>query len=131
MPYPVDCTQSPCPWGRPLLTRTSTGDTQTQFWFSLCGVSGSWCAQFEPFEHLWRVCSLILNADLSLIPSCWCFSLALDVGYLLSPALHSCCSSAGQLPLQRLSFCWGFSALGLGYLLKVIPVPPQRSDIYI
>ena len=23
---------------------TSKGDTQTQFWLSLCGVSGSWCA---------------------------------------------------------------------------------------
>ena len=23
---------------------TSTGDTQTQFWLSFCGVSGSWCA---------------------------------------------------------------------------------------
>ena len=39
-------TQSPCPCSSPLLTCTSTGDTQTQFWFSLCGVSGSWCAQF-------------------------------------------------------------------------------------
>ena len=38
-------TQSPCPCGRPLLTRTSSGDTQTQFWLSLCGVSGAWCAQ--------------------------------------------------------------------------------------
>ena len=27
----VCCTQSPCPCGSPLLTRTSTGDTQTQF----------------------------------------------------------------------------------------------------
>ena len=46
----VCCNQSPCPCSRPLLTRSSTGDTQTQFWFSLCGVSGSWCAQglFEP-----------------------------------------------------------------------------------
>ena len=43
----VCCTQSPCPCGRPLLTRTFAGDTQTQFWFSL---SGSWCTQdfFEP-----------------------------------------------------------------------------------
>ena len=41
----VCCTQSPCPWGRPLLTHTFTGDTQTQFWLHLCGVSGSWCAQ--------------------------------------------------------------------------------------
>ena len=42
---PVCCTQSPYPCGSPLLTRTSTGDTQTQFCLSLCGVSGSWCAQ--------------------------------------------------------------------------------------
>ena len=39
------CTQSPCPCSSPLLTHTSTGDTQTQFWISLCGISGSWCAQ--------------------------------------------------------------------------------------
>ena len=53
----VCCTQNPCPCGSPLLTCTSTGDTQTQFWLSICGVSGSWCAQglFEPSEHLWQV----------------------------------------------------------------------------
>ena len=46
--------QSPCPCGCLLLTCTSTENTQTQFWLSLCGVSGSWCAQglFEPSEHL-------------------------------------------------------------------------------
>ena len=50
----VCCTQSPCPCGNPLWTRTSTGDTQTQFCLSLCRVSGFWCAQglFEPSEHL-------------------------------------------------------------------------------
>ena len=37
----VRCTQSPCLHSNPLLTRTSTGDTQTQFCLSLCGVSGS------------------------------------------------------------------------------------------
>ena len=41
----VCCTQSPCPCSRPLLTRTSTGDTQTQFLLSLFGVFGSRCAQ--------------------------------------------------------------------------------------
>ena len=41
----VCCTQSPCPCGRTLLTRTSTGDTQTQFCLSLGGISGSWCSQ--------------------------------------------------------------------------------------
>ena len=51
----VCCTQSPCPCDRPLLTHTSAGDTQTQFWLSLCGVSGSWCAHglFESSEHVW------------------------------------------------------------------------------
>ena len=34
-------TQSPCPCSTPLLTRTTTGDTQTQFCLSLCGDSGS------------------------------------------------------------------------------------------
>ena len=42
----VCCTQSPCPCSRPLLTHTSTGDAQTQFCLSLCGVPGSWCTQF-------------------------------------------------------------------------------------
>ena len=48
-------TQNPCPSGRPLLTRTSTEDAQTQLCLSLCGVPVSWCAQglFEPSEHLW------------------------------------------------------------------------------
>ena len=51
----VCCTQSPCPCGSPLLTHTSTGDGQTQFCLSLCGVPGSRCTQglFEPSEHLW------------------------------------------------------------------------------
>ena len=46
----VYCTQSPCPCSSPLLTHTSVGDTKTQLCLSLCGVSGSWCAQglFEP-----------------------------------------------------------------------------------
>ena len=39
----VCCNQSPCPHGRPLLTRASAEDTQTLkgVWFSLCRVSGS------------------------------------------------------------------------------------------
>ena len=36
IPLQVCCTQSPC--SRPLLTRTSTGGTQTHFWLSLCGL---------------------------------------------------------------------------------------------
>ena len=42
----VCCTQSPWPCGRPLLTCTSTGDTQTQFWLSLCGLD----VNFMPFH---------------------------------------------------------------------------------
>ena len=50
----VYCTQSPWPCSSPLMTCTSTGDTQTQFWLRLYGFSGSRCAQgfFEPSEHL-------------------------------------------------------------------------------
>ena len=33
---------------------------------------------FEPFEHLWWVWGLILNANLPLLPSCWGFSFALE-----------------------------------------------------
>ena len=67
----VYCTQSPCPLSSPLLTHTSSGDTQTQFCLSLYGVSGSWYTQgmFEPSEHLWRVWGLMLNAISPLLPS--------------------------------------------------------------
>ena len=66
-------TQSLCPCSRPLPTHTSTGDAQTQFCLSLCGVPGSWCAQssFEPSEHLWWEWRLILNVNSLLLPSCW------------------------------------------------------------
>ena len=75
----VCCTQSPCPCGRLLLTPTSSADTQTPFCISLFGVPGSWYTQglFEPSEHLWRVCSLILNVISPLLPSCWGFFFAL------------------------------------------------------
>ena len=78
------CTQSPCPCSNPLLTRTSTGDTQTQFCLSFCGVSGSWCTQdlFEPSEHLWWEWGLILNANSPLLSSCWGLSFALGWGYI-------------------------------------------------
>ena len=84
----VYCTQSPCPCGRPLLTCTSSGDTQTQFWLSLCRVSGSWCTQsvFEPSECLWQLWSLILNMTSPFLPSCWGFS-ALEHG--VSSQSHS------------------------------------------
>ena len=78
----VCCTHIPCPCSRPLLTRTSTEDTQTQFWLSLYGVSGSWCTQglFELSKHLWQVWGLILNSISSLLPFCWDFSFSLGCG---------------------------------------------------
>ena len=95
----VRCTQSPCPCSSPLLTHTSAGDTQTPFWLSLCGVSGSWCTKglFESSERLWWVWGLILNAILPLLLSCWGFSFA--PGHGVSPQSHS---SAMYLPLK----CW-------------------------
>ena len=71
MPYLSLLHPEPLPCSRPLLTRASTGDTQTQFWLHLCGVSGSWCTQglFEPSESLWWVWGLILNTIFPLLPS--------------------------------------------------------------
>ena len=89
----VCCTQSPCPCGRTLLTRTSTGDTQTQFGLSLCGVSGSWCAQglFEPSENLWQQFRPSYHlARASPLPS--------GVGYLLTNA---------PMPTVLLGFLFG------------------------
>ena len=78
----VYCTQSPCPCSSPLLTRTSAGDTQTQFFSVSVGVSGSWFTHgiFEPSELLWRVCGLILYMISPLPASCWDFSFALGRG---------------------------------------------------
>ena len=106
----VCCTQSLCPCGSPLLTRTSTRYTQTQFCLNLCGFPGSWRAQglFESSECLWQVWGLILNVILPLLPCCWVFSFALGRG--VSPQSPS---STMQPPLQCLSSCWGFSALSV------------------
>ena len=82
MPYPSLLYPEPCARGRPLLNCTSTGDTHTQFWLSLCGGSGSWCMQglFEPFKCLWQVWGLILILISPFLPSCWAFSFALRCG---------------------------------------------------
>ena len=93
----VSCTQSPCPCGSPLLTRTSTVDAQTQFCPSLCWVPGSWCTQglFESSEHLWQEWGLILNVSLPLLPSYWDFS---DLRRGISPHSHP---SKAQPPLAQ------------------------------
>ena len=46
----VCCTQSPC--SRPLLTHTSTGETQTQFWLSLCGLGMRFCVCSFPRQTI-------------------------------------------------------------------------------
>ena len=102
MPHPGLLHPEPLPLRRAMLTRSSAADAQTQFWLSLCGVPGSWCAQalLEPSERFWRVWGLSLNANSPLLPSCWGFSFALGRG--VSP--RSCSSRTQPLP----SF-WGFS----------------------
>ena len=101
-------TQSPCPCSSPLQTRTSSGDTQTQFCLSLCGLSGSWCAQglFELSECLWWEWVLILNTISPLLPSCWGFS---ALGYGIS--LHSCSNTAQMkqnYPKRRKEKLWRY-----------------------
>ena len=76
----VCCTQSPYPSCRPLLTRASTGDTQTLKGRSgsvSLGSPGAHKVLFEPSAHLWWVGGLILNMILPLLSSCWGLSSAL------------------------------------------------------
>ena len=102
----IYCTQSPCLCISPLLTCTSTGDTQTQFWLSLYRVSGSRHTEdlFEPSESLWWEWGLIVNANSPLLPSFCGFSFALGLG--ISPQSHA---STAQPPLQHVLSCWSFS----------------------
>ena len=95
----VYCTQSPCPCGRPLLTHTPTGDTQTLKGRSDGSVSvdspGAHQVLFELSNHLWQVWDLILNAILSFLLSCWGFSFALAravcfVGGIQNSPVNSC-----------------------------------------
>ena len=76
------CIKWPKYWSFSFKIHTSSGDTQTQFCLSLCGVSGSWYIEgiFGPSECLWWVWGLILNMILPLLPSCLGFSFALGHG---------------------------------------------------
>ena len=86
----ICCTHSPCPHGRPLLIRASSGNTQTfkgrSVSLSLGSLGpGAHKVLFEPSKHLWWVWGLILNAVSLLLPSCCGFSFALGsrVSYLV------------------------------------------------
>ena len=116
---PICCIQSLFPCGNPLLTYTSTGDAQTQFCLSLCGVPGSWCSQdlFEPSEHLWQEWGLILNMYLPLLPSCWGFSFALGCG--VSPHSHS---SAYRLTGVSLTLDMGYHLSATGHSSAAQPL---------
>ena len=115
----VCCTQSPCPCGSPLLTHTPTGDAQTQFCLSLCEVPGSWWTQglYEPSEHLWWEWGLILNANSSLLPSCWSFSFAFRHG--VSPHSRSSASHLTEVSLT----------MDVGYLLTAGPAKQTTPDL--
>ena len=121
----VCCTQSPGPCGSPLLTCIPTRDTQTQFCLSLCGVSGSWCAQgiFGSSECLWPVWGLILNMISPLLLSFWGFSFALGCG--LSPQSHS---SATQRCSSAYCLAGASLPLDVGYLLTatLASLPPHH-----
>ena len=123
----VCCIQSLCPCSSPLLTHTSTGDAQTQFCLSLCGVPGFWCAQglFEPSERHWWEWDLILNVNSPLLPSYWGFSFAL--GRAVSP--HSC-SSTYHLTGVSLTLDVGYlltaAAPDLGHGVSPLSCSPQH-----
>ena len=101
----VSCTQSPFPCSRPLLTCTSTGNTQT-----LKGWSGSVSGEFPRCAEgfVWTLwlsqvgMGLILNVISPLLLFCWGFSFALWHGvYLFGGVQHSlvdACSAASCNP---------------------------------
>ena len=85
MPHPALLHPEPLPLWRAtadLYLCKRHSKTQRQVWLSLCGVSGSWCAQglFDPSKCLWWVWGLILNVILPLLLSCWGFSFNLGCG---------------------------------------------------
>ena len=56
---------------------------------------------FEPSECLWRAWSLILNAILPLLPSCWGFSFALGIPTVLPGLLRPWTGILTAVPAPR------------------------------
>ena len=102
----VCCTQSPCSCGSLPPTHTSTGDAQTQFCLSLCGVPESWCTQ----GFVWALWASLMGigfdskSEFTPLPSCWGFPFALRCGV----SSHSCsapCSRCSS-PYHLVGFPW-------------------------
>ena len=97
---------------------TTTGDAQTQFCLSLCGVPESWCTQAFVLA-LWaslKGMGFDSKREFTPLPSCSGFPFALRC--VISS--HSCSTSMQPL-LQRLPSCWVTLTLDVGYLLMAAP----------
>ena len=91
--------RAPAPCSRPLLTRTSLGDTQSHVWLNLCGVS--WCMQ----GFVWALQASLLGMgfdskhDFAPPTILWGFAFALGCGVSFSGGIQHapvyCCSVAG------------------------------------
>ena len=123
MPYPGLLHPEPLPLQQftadPCLLRRYTNTVLFQ---TLWGVWVLVHTRYEPY--LWRVCGLVLNVIPPFLPSCWAFSFALDIEYLLkvAPVLHSRCSSA-------YCFAWVSLTLGVGYLFTAAPAKCSHSSL--
>ena len=83
--------RTPALCGRPLLTCTSTGDTQAlkgRSGSASVGSPGVYKVLFGPSECLWQVWGLILNVVSPLLPSCWGFSFAIGHGVSFFGGIH-------------------------------------------
>ena len=142
----VCCSQSPCPRGRPLLTHTSPGDTQTLKGRSgsvYCGVPGSWCTQ----GFVWVLWAALVGMgfdskhDFALLPSCWGFSFALGHGVsffwwdprfsLMAASIYSSCwglHGSGRQAWEEVPCCfkaWARPEAAIGRALELYRHNPQ------
>ena len=101
----VFCTRDPYPCSRPLLTHTSTGDTQTLRGRSRSITAKSQKVLSESSEHLWWVWGLILTMISPLLPYCLGFSFALGCEvYFFGGIQHSpvdSCPAVSCFPSPR------------------------------